>query len=99
MNGISVVLPAYMEEENLKAILPKIRECLKKKTLKLSLWILGSLYFFNGILKDFRIGIEKRRLAIFLFCSSLWFVLPVFAVAQYDILGVFFILWGFREYL
>lgn len=60
---------------------------------------IGSLYFFNGILKDFRIGIEKRRLAIFLFCSSLWFVLPVFAVAQYDILGVFFILWGFREYL
>lgn len=35
MNGISVVLPAYMEEENLKAILPKIREYLKEKDFEI----------------------------------------------------------------
>lgn len=29
MSGISVVLPAYQEEENLRAILPKLRECLQ----------------------------------------------------------------------
>lgn len=27
--GISIVLPAYMEEENLKVLLPKLNECLK----------------------------------------------------------------------
>lgn len=31
MNGISVVLPAYKEEENLKNILPRLKECLKDK--------------------------------------------------------------------
>lgn len=34
-----------------------------------------------------------------MFASSLFFVLPVFAVAQYDIIAVFFILWGMKSYL
>lgn len=45
-------------------------------------------------------GYEKeRKKASFLFTSSLFFVLPVFAVAQYDIIAVFFILWGIKSYL
>ncbi len=46
MNGISVVLPAYMEEENLKAILPKIRECLKEKDFEIIIVDTGKSVFF-----------------------------------------------------
>ena len=64
----------------------------------LVLFSAGSVKLLREILKQH--GHEtKLKLAIFLFSSSLFFVLPVFAVAQYDIIAVFFILWGMKSYL
>ena len=45
-----------------------------------------------------RLYIEAEK-ALFVFLSSLFFVLPTYAVAQYDIIQVFFILWGINRYI
>lgn len=61
--------------------------------LVLSTWMLGKL------LKDFNFCKKNIRLAQFLFVSGLMTVMPTLAVAQVDIITVFLMLWGIREYL
>lgn len=65
----------------------------------LLLFSAGSVRMLGQILKNQGYASREIRLADFLFASSLFFVLPVFAVAQYDIISVFFILWGLKCYL
>lgn len=61
--------------------------------LFLTLWMLGIL------LKDFGYGKGKCRFAQFLFASSLLVILPTAAISQIDIIPVFLMLWGIREYV
>lgn len=61
--------------------------------LFLAAWMLGKL------LKDFSFGRKNIRLAQFLFMTGLMTVIPTLATAQVDIITVFLMLWGIREYL
>lgn len=61
--------------------------------LVLSTWMLGKM------LKDFDFHKRNIRLAQFLFVSALMTALPTLAVAQTDVITVFLMLWGIREYL
>lgn len=61
--------------------------------LFLTLWIL------EKILKDFGFSKEKCRFAQFMVASSMMTVLPVIAISQIDIITVFLMLVGIREYL
>lgn len=71
------------------------------------LWCKGLLLLFSimsvrqlrAILREHGVDSYKERLAVFLFWSSMFFVLPVFAAAQYDIISIFFMLYGLRIYL
>lgn len=73
--------------------------CLFWCKLLLVLFAIGCLYQIREILREMDFAKEKINFALFLFASSLFFALPVFVVAQYDVLAVFFILWGFEVYL
>ena len=52
----------------------------------------------TAILRDYHVDKIRIRFAQFFFCSSFLVVLPVVAVAQIDIIAIFFMLWGLRDY-
>ncbi len=47
------------------------------------------------------LGIDQKRnkWLMFFYASSMFVVLPVFQIAQYDIVGAYFTLWGVRSFL
>lgn len=59
----------------------------------------GCAYMIYDILIQMEYEHEKCIMAVFLFLSSLNFFVPVVAVSQYDIISLFFMLWGIRELL
>lgn len=66
--------------------------------LGIALALVAAIAMLTSILRDFNISKEKIRFAQFFFASSFLVVLPVIAVAQIDIIAIFFMLWGLREY-
>lgn len=73
---------------------------------------IGCLLWSKGLIVLFAVGcvwmicriLKKRRnfnmeWAAFLFASSLLFVFPALVIAQYDVIELFFILWGIYYYL
>ena len=56
-------------------------------------------YMLGKLLKDFHFSSKNIRLAQFLFMTGLMTVIPTLATAQVDIITVFLMLWGIREYL
>ena len=73
--------------------------CLLWSKLQMVFFLLLTLWMLEKILKDFGFGKEKYRFAQFMFASSLFVVLPTVAIAQIDMITVFLMLWGIREYL
>lgn len=73
--------------------------CLLWSKMQIVLFFFLTLKMIEQILKEFGFGKEKYRFVQFLFASSLFVVLPVTAIAQIDIITVFFMLWGIWEYL
>lgn len=63
------------------------------------IFAIGSCYMFDKILKRMEYDEEHRKFALFLLVSSLNFIIPTLTVAQYDIICVFFILWGIKEFI
>lgn len=73
--------------------------CLMWSKLQMIFFFLLTLWMMEKILKDFGFGKEKYRFTQFMFASSLLVVLPTVAIAQIDMITVFLMLWGIREYL
>ncbi len=71
----------------------------------LLLWSKGIVVFFTvlSIWMLYRILVKTNyrhlEYALFLFASSLFLIVPAFAVAQYDIIHIFFTLWGIYLYI
>ena len=66
--------------------------------LGIALTLVAAIAMMTTILHDFEVTGERIRFAQFFFASSFLVVLPVIAVAQIDIIAIFFMLWGLREY-
>lgn len=67
--------------------------------LEMVVFLFLTLWMMEKLMQDFGFGKEKCRFAQFLFASSLLVILPVAAISQIDIITVFLMLWGIREYL
>lgn len=71
--------------------------CLLWAKTMLVLFFLLSVREFLIIYRKLQIENEERTL--FTLCSSMFVALPILALAQYDIIELFFILWGLRVFL
>lgn len=74
-------------------------KCLLWCRLEVVFFLILTLYMLEKIMKDFGFGKEKYRFVQFMFASSLMVILPTIAISQIDIITVFLMLWGIREYL
>lgn len=74
-------------------------KCLIYCRLEIVLFFILTLYMIEQLLKDRGYGKDRCRLAQFIFASSLMVVLPVMDLSQIDIIIVFLMLLGIREYV
>ena len=74
-------------------------KCMLWCRLEVVFFLFLTLWMMELLLKDFGYGREKCRFAQFLFASSLLVILPTAAISQIDIITVFLMLWGIREYV
>lgn len=81
------------------AINPFSIKCMLWCRLEVVFFLILTLWMLEKIMRDFGFGKEKCRFAQFIFTSSLLVILPTVAISQIDIITVFLMLWGIREYL
>lgn len=74
-------------------------KCLLWSKLEIVFFFLLTLWVIEKILRDMGFGKERCRFAQFMFASSLMVILPTVAIAQVDIITVFLMLAGIREYV
>lgn len=74
-------------------------KCMLWCRLEVVFFLILTLYMLEKIMKDYGFSKEKYRFAQFMFTSSLMVLLPTVAISQVDIITVFLMLWGLREYL
>lgn len=74
-------------------------KCMLWSRLEVVFFLFLTLWMMEKLLCDFGYGKEKCRFAQFLFASSLLVILPTAAISQIDIITVFLMLWGIREYV
>lgn len=76
-------------------------------SVKCMLWMKIEIVFFfvlairmmGLVLNECKLSKEKCRWGLFMFISALTVLVPVMATAQVDIITVFLMLWGIKEYL
>lgn len=74
-------------------------KCLLWCRLEIIVFLILAVHMLQNILMDFGYTKEKYRFVQFMFVSSLWVILPTVGISQVDIIAVFLMLWGIREYL
>ena len=74
-------------------------KCMLWSKLQMVFFLVLTLWMLEKIMRDFGFEKKKCRFAQFLFASSLMVILPTVAISQIDIITVFLMLWGIREYL
>lgn len=81
---ISVIVSCYNEEKSIKTLYNDI--------VTLILFFSGCRTMTNRIAKNIGIKAQNRQELLFLGCTSLMYIFPVFVAAQYDIIP-FFLFW------
>lgn len=74
-------------------------KCMLWCRLEVVFFLVLTLWMLEKIMRDFGFEREKCRFVQFVFASSLLVILPTAAISQIDIITVFLMLWGIREYL
>lgn len=74
-------------------------KCMLWCRLEVVFFLILTLWMLEKLMRDFGFEKEKYRFVQFLFTSSLLVMLPTVAISQIDIITVFLMLWGIREYL
>lgn len=59
----------------------------------------GCCYYMNQIMKLANFTKKVRAFALLFFVTSLNFIVPAIAVAQYDVISIFFTLWGIYYFM